>query len=263
MIFVPGVDIEYLKFSAGEPHVKVSNMRSTDFATVVWNFENFEEFMQVAMICDVLKRQGINKIFLKIPYMPFSRQDRASTITQPFSLKLFCNMLKTLPVDFIITWDVHSGVFEESMSVGKNPLMSVHNLSQLTCLVELEDFYPNIYDCIIAPDKGAIEKSKEIAKYLGLPLVVANKVRDPLTGNLSSPSINFMGISPERALIADDLLDGGGTFIQLADEIKKQLPNIKLDLYVTHGIFAKGRKELDKRFESIIVANDMRRFKEV
>jgi len=209
--------------------------------------------MYVAMIANVLFRKTVT--ILELPYVPFARQDRATTPEQPFSLRVFCNFLNNLQLDELIVSDVHSDVFFTWVDPAS---FKVTHLSQVECLDKLLLDRTVEYDCVIAPDKGAMKKAKQIADgLLGAPLICATKVRDPLTGQLSSPTIDFGDLKPKRALIPDDLLDAGGTFIQLADVIKQQFPDIKLDLYVTHGIFSRGTKELKKRFESIYVYNNM------
>lgn len=251
-IRVIGVDVEFMKFSAGEPHVKVTNIGER--VQIHWNFEGFEELMYVAMICDVLASKG-KYCTLVMPYIPFGRQDRATTPEQPFSLEIFRNFLKTIPIGELEVCDPHSDVFEELF----NDLpFDVWVSSQVSCLDELLDDGGLKYDCVIAPDKGAMKKARQIARgLLTVPLICATKVRDPLTGQLSSPTIDFGDLKPKRALIPDDICDGGYTFIQLADVIKQQFPDIVLDLYVTHGIFSRGKEELNKRFNKIYVYNDM------
>lgn len=46
------------------------------------------------------------------------------------------------------------------------------------------------------------------------------------------------------ALIVDDICDGGGTFIGLAEELKRKNAG-KIYLAVSHGIFSKGIDKLD------------------
>jgi ribose-phosphate pyrophosphokinase len=254
-IKVVGADVEFIKFPAGEPHVKVKNVKAN--VKITWNFESFEEFMYVAMIVDVVKKQWVADVTLAIPYLPFARQDRYTSPEQPFSLNIFCNMLKTLHIDCLRVADAHSEVFFEEM---KDARFEVVNKTQLQCLLSVlgfEDWYYMYYSCVIAPDKGAQEKVSEVASMLGSPLVCASKVRDPVTGKLSSPSVDFGAIIPTRILISDDCLDGGFTFTQLADLSIEKFPDVVLDLYVTHGIFSKGKEEINKRFNNIFVYNDM------
>lgn len=252
MIKVHGADVEYMKFSAGEPHVKVTNIETR--CIIFWDFESISEFFDVAMICDVLKRDKSNVVLLT-NYLPFARQDRATTDDQPFSLKVFCHMLKTLQIDTLGVSDLHSDVFFELMN---NSSFTINHFSQLVCFKKIIHNENEInYDLIVSPDKGAIRKSYQIANYLGLPLVSALKNRDSSTGLLSEPSIDFKDFKPNKILIPDDICDGGGTFIQLADLIKSKLPSTTIDLYITHGIFSKGVEIFKGKFENIYCYNIM------
>lgn len=64
---------------------------------------------------------------------------------------------------------------------------------------------------------------------------------------------------PKPILVMDDICDGGATFISLAKEIKAhELYNDQeLWLYVTHGIFSKGKQTLlDAGYSKIICLHD-------
>ena len=256
MIKVGGADVEYLRFSAGEDHVKLTNIRKS--VTIWWQFEDVLELFKIAMIVDVLNRNG-SEVAIEIPYLPFARQDRATTKEQPFSLEVFCKILSQMNFKYILVCDVHSGVFVDIMKQ-LNPSVEIIEMNQLECFYQTTIFVPNqlkSIDVVIAPDKGSVEKAQRIADFLDVPLIQATKVRDPLTGKLSAPTIDFGDLKPKHALIPDDILDYGGTFIQLANEIKKQFPEIKLDLYVTHGIFAGGIEKFKNLFEKIYCFNIM------
>ena len=61
------------------------------------------------------------------------------------------------------------------------------------------------------------------------------------------PDLPYMPI-----LIVDDLCDGGGTFLGIANQAEGTVP---LGLYITHGIFSKGFGELGKHFSKIYTTN--------
>lgn len=248
-------EFEVIKFSAGEPHVKLLKKRidiDEPSPQITWDFENFEEFSIVAFLCDIANYQGVLPE-LYIPYFPFARQDRATSIEQPFSLKVFIRMLSTLKIKAISSCDLHSKICAELLEAYN---IKFYQFSQVSCA---RDTIPTSvkYNCVIAPDKGAVEKAAKIAENYNVPLVTATKQRDPVTGKLSNPEIDFGNVIPKYCLIPDDICDHGGTFIQLADEIHKQYPEAVLDLYVTHGIFAAGTEELEKRFRKIYCYNNI------
>ena len=106
----------------------------------------------------------------------------------------------------------------------------------------------NNMDYIIAPDNGAVKKASKIAEKFKLPLITCLKERDLATGHITKYRILDSIEKPGKALIVDDICDGGATFNILAKSLKEDTPVTEISLYVTHGIFSKG---LDKLFENI------------
>ena len=59
-------------------------------------------------------------------------------------------------------------------------------------------------------------------------------------------------------LIVDDICDGGGTFIGLANELKNKNAG-KLYLAVSHGIFSRGFDDLEKCFTKIFTTDSIKK----
>lgn len=80
---------------------------------------------------------------------------------------------------------------------------------------------------------------------LNKPLLVGQKSRDPATGYLVYSGVTAASgteETPRKVLIVDDICDGGMTFTLCAEALRKSFPSTEeVDLYVTHGIFSKGR----------------------
>jgi ribose-phosphate pyrophosphokinase len=176
---------------------------------------------------------------LNIPYLPYGRADRRFSVKGNSGLRNFMDKLSDLNIDRIFTVDPHN---EKAFRASCSVLMEYEYITQLQAfreVVKREHLTPQAeWDIIIAPDKGAKEKAQTIADYYGLPLVCCTKERDVATGKLSNPVVNG-DVSGKKLLIVDDLLDAGGTYIQLAQELYKQ-GAVFTDLYVTHLIAAKG-----------------------
>lgn len=88
------------------------------------------------------------------------------------------------------------------------------------------------YDGIVYPDAGCRSRQPWL-QSCGLPEITFEKVRDQQTGQITGlrPCDELPG---ERLLVADDICDGGATFLKVAE----LLPGCTLDLTVTHGIFS-------------------------
>ena len=184
---------------------------------------------------------------LHLGYLPYARYDRVEEQGDVLSIKVFCNMVNSLGFDEVIVEDCHS-------DVGIALLDNCINIQQHKLV---EALVPNLgkYDAVVAPDGGSVKKAYKLSTILGVPLIKCDKVRDFKTGKITSFSVPEQARLHSKVLIVDDICDGGGTFIGLAKELHKQIPEI--DLYVTHGIFSNGVEGLfDAGVSNIYAFND-------
>ena len=242
-ITVMGNPVEVFKFPGGEVNVRLPNVNWRYIKpTLTWIkaiIQSSDDLMALMLTVDAVRRDDRfnNKIGLYIPYLPYSRQDRVCNKGEALSLSVVLGMINSLHAVVVTTDDVHSDVAKEIL-----PYLVVH--SQLSCM-QNTSFAVGIrdrYDYIVAPDKGATEKAKEIADEYDLPLIQAHKHRDMETGRITDISIeNPPRTEYNKALIVDDICDGGATFTTLGKLLRSVCNMKSVDLYVTHGIFSKGR----------------------
>jgi ribose-phosphate pyrophosphokinase len=183
---------------------------------------------------------------LVLPYLPYARADRRFVPEGDcHGLHTFGEMLNQLRYNAVRTLDVHS--FRARSHVG--------NLTNISPRPFISRAIADICDngghpVVLLPDQGANRYGLEGA-------LQCTKKRNAATGALSG--FEVPDLDGHDALIVDDICDGGGTFVGLAQAIFKQNPDIervpasrpRLYLYVTHGIFSRGLKELLQYFEKI------------
>ena len=110
---------------------------------------------------------------------------------------------------------------------------------------------------LISPDGGALKKIYKVSEYLGgVEVVECSKSRDVKTGKLSGFKVYSDDLEGKDCLIVDDICDGGGTFIGLAEELKNKNAG-NLYLAVSHGIFNKGFESLSV-FKKIFTTNSFK-----
>lgn len=235
-------------FPAGEAHTKIEERREyepTEIAIIQPSASSLhDDLFQLAMWDSTLEKEwDVHQVVL-LPYMPGARADRGV----PFGLEVYAGFLKGLSLGQIILFDPHSPA---TLTELQNSFMDITVLDSDAILQNNFRDFSQTYDGVIAPDKGAVERATTFSNAISCPVYTVDKTRDFETGKLTGfkvPEIDKSG----RYLIVDDICDGGGTFIGIAEEL--DLPHGHLDLFVSHGVFSKGTT-LGGRFGNIYTTN--------
>ena len=245
----PEIEYELLKFSGGELHIKLNN--NIDYADIekviiTHRIKNTDDLMSVLIAKNALELKGVKNFDLVMPYIPYARQDRKCFNGESFTLKVFTNILNSAKFDTVHVFDAHSDVAPALIDNCKN-----HDNRQFVkdVLCDFEEM-----PVLISPDAGANKKANKLAIELGLDLVKCDKVRDTKTGALSGFEVFTDSLSNRECLIVDDICDGGGTFIGLANELKTK-GAAKIHLFVTHGIYSKGYDVFNGSIDSLYCTN--------
>ncbi|KIA93392.1 phosphoribosylpyrophosphate synthetase [Pedobacter kyungheensis] len=250
------VQFQSFVFAGGEPHIKISS--NFDPASVVQLTHRINSFNDLGLICttvDALKRMGVKTIKLFIPYFPAARQDRVMVPGEPLTVKVYADIINALGLDNVTVFDPHSEV---------TPAL-LNNCTVITNHVFIQEVVAQIGQGVklISPDGGALKKIYKASEFLGgAEVVECSKSRDVKTGRLSGFKVYAEDLEGADCLIVDDICDGGGTFIGLAEELKNKNAG-KLYLAISHGIFSKGFNELAKYFDQIFTTDSIREVEEV
>lgn len=236
-------------YSDGTPMIKPGAGVFNDIvdyaSSITVKADSLMEFVNAMFLVDSVTAMDGRIDTLVLPYIPGARQDRINSSGDVlFTLRSVAEMINQRAFNAVLVLDPHSAV---SDGVIKN---TVH--------YPLERVASRVwkgYSGVIAPDKGAKRRAEEFAAVMSKPVYYGSKVRDVSTGRLSGFDIDV----PDRGhyLVVDDICDGGGTFIGLADKIHEH--DAFADLYVSHGIFSKGTRELKANYKNIYTT-DSRNF---
>jgi ribose-phosphate pyrophosphokinase len=245
-------------FPAGEAHTKREERRElepTEIAILQLEPDSIhDDLFQLQMWSDYILRECYEqkrriKTAAIIPYFPGARADRG----KPFGLQMYTEFISRLLIDELLIFDPHSAEtlnqlreehqktkdYYSTMVLGSSGANILYNFKQ--------------YAGVIAPDKGAVSRASDIAAVLGIPLFKAEKTRNESTGKLSGFTVETL---PDygKLLLVDDICDGGGTFLGLADA--SGLSKDRLDLYVSHGVFSgQALSTLPTKFGKIFTTN--------
>lgn len=242
--------LEFFSFPGGERHVKI-NMGTVPHAKITKVSIYADLHSPQAMIDMMLLNNAVKHLdsldhsvqrTLIIPYLPYARQDRITVKGEPLSLEMMSDVINMMAFDEVYVYDLHSDV--SAYSIKNLREYKQHHVALEK--IGREALANNQY-MVCSPDGGALKKVYEFMASANIPsldLVVGMKHRDVATGRISGTTvIGAEGVKGRNVLIIDDICDGGMTFIKLAEILKENGAN-KIDLYVTHGIFSKGKEVL-------------------
>ncbi len=229
------------------------------------------------IVCAVasLREIGIDEIQLYVPYIMGARSDRKFEEGGNNYLKrVICPIINSLNFNLVTCIDPHSDVLEACINNFK-PIKQHQGLLPHSHMTLLEKslsliYFGNDYSdvsikdklnnfILVSPDAGASKKIYKLADKIGYKgdIITCSKERDT-EGKLTQVNvpIGFDKFTNDEAdfIIIDDICDGGATFINIAENLKKRVKG-KIYLIITHGIFSKGFKELDKYFDGIYCTN--------
>ena len=255
--FGKSIAFEAFTFNGGEPHIKIktelgvspknllSNKKS-DEVLITTRIQSFNDLGFLLVANDALRRMGVEKVSLLLPYFPAARQDRFMVQGEALTVKVYADIINAASFEQVIILDPHSEVTPALL----NNVTVVSNHQFVKKALATETDY-----LLISPDGGALKKVYKLAQHLdGQPVIECNKMRDIKTGQLSGFKVFADDLAGKTCVIVDDICDGGGTFLGLAKALKAKNAG-KLILVVTHGIFSKGFEELSAIFSKIYVTD--------
>lgn len=239
-------------FNGGEPHIKlkVGKDRIDEDIQITSRLSSTNDFMMLCVALDALKQSSIvGEVYLFIPYFPGSRQDRRMVHGEPLTCRVYADILNELNIDYIQTFDNHSDVTTALLDNCED--MNNHGFVRI-CIEDLTPHdKPLKENIVISPDAGSNKKIYSLVQSLwGNAVVKCDKTRDVTNGKISGFEVYVDDLNGRNCVIVDDICDGGGTFIGLAQELKRKNCG-DLYLIVSHGIFSKGLSDLYKYFKCI------------
>jgi ribose-phosphate pyrophosphokinase len=241
-----GAKFEQFDYPAGELQVrlKLDQLEAIAGATeihVTATLANGNDLIGLALLLDALHHVcRYAHVSLILPYLPYGRADRRFTLGDCFGLRVFGSIIDGLACDQVVTIDAHS-------SIARGQIANLRNISPVPLIQGVVDSLDHV--AVLLPDEGAKRYHANFKVFQG------SKQRDAKTGKLSGFVVPEIPHSVKNLLIVDDICDGGGTFLGLAEEVRNHGFTGRLYLYVTHGIFSKGLGDLRECFHHIYTTN--------
>jgi len=210
-----------------------------------------ENYMELFIMIDALKRSGAKSIKTLIPYLGYQRQDHIFRDGEAVSLEVIAQILVKVGMTELFSFDLHSPKIPEVFSV------PVHHLSALPLFAEKikKDFsFSEIV--LVSPDMGGIRRIKEIAELLGnIPYATINKNRDLTSGEINDSGLDG-DVRGKTAIIVDDMISTGKTMVEGAELLMENGAE-KVFVFATHPVFARNASRLlqHSKIERVVVTD--------
>lgn len=208
---IPLSFLELKQFPNGE--YKIENLAKQEKIILLFpkTFEINKSLFRFLVMASSFRCKNLEAL---IPYLPYSRQDKSE------GLRFVLNMIKSAGISKITTLDLHAEIFFDDLTID----------NILPHEIFFQYFQNNDNLILVAPDLGAIKRTKTFAKKLKTDFVIFDKTKN----FLFEPE----KISGKSCLIVDDIVDSCKTLNTIADVLKKN--NAKETIAcISHGIFSK------------------------
>ena len=197
------------RFSDGEVQIKIDeNIRGTDVFLIQPTPPPGENWIELLMLLDAVRRASCRRVTAVIPYFGYARQDRKDQPRVPIGAKLMANLLTAAGANRVLTLDLHAPQIQGFFDIPLDHLYSAPVL-----LRHFRETDPD-QAVVVAPDVGSIKMARAFAKRLEVPLSIIDK-RRPRPNDLEV--MNFIGdVQGKDVIIFDDMVDTAGTLCSAA-----------------------------------------------
>jgi len=210
-----------------------------------------EDFMELFILCDAIKRSFAKRIHVVMPYFSYARQDKIHQSRESISARLMASLLEKSGVNRVITVHLHSEQIQGFFSI---PVDNINAKKIFAKVIKKKNIQNPI---IVSPDTGGAKNAKKIADELGFPLAILHKTRP---GHNVSEVTHVIGdIANKTPIIFDDMIDTGGSVCEAKNALVNNGANDEVYLVATHPVFSGPAIERIKNagFKEIIVTNTL------
>lgn len=222
------------RFSDGEVQVEIEeNVRRQEvFVIQPTNAPTAENFMELLVLIDALKRASVASVTAVVPYFGYARQDRRPRSSRvPITAKVAAKMFGAVGADRVLTVDLHADQIQGFFDI---PVDNVYASPLL--LADIWRAHGTDNMVVVSPDVGGVVRARAIAKRLDdADLAIIDKRRP--RANVATV-MNIIGdVSGKTCVLVDDIVDTAGTLCAAAAALKAQGAQ-KVVAYCTHPVLS-------------------------
>ncbi|MYE07275.1 MAG: ribose-phosphate pyrophosphokinase [Oligoflexia bacterium] len=230
---IPLGHCEVSRFADGEVQVSIKeNVRGSDIFIIQSTSSPVNEnYMELFILMDAVKRASAREITLVMPYYGYARQDRKAEPRAPISARCIADLCQVSGAKRLLVVDLHAPQIQGFFNGPVDNLFAFPVMAQ--AWLEKKKDIQNIV--CVSPDTGAVERTRAFAKRIKSPMAIIDKRRDRPN---EAKAFHVIGdIKGKTALIVDDMIDTAGTLCVAVDHLIKKGAR-EVYAIVTHAVFS-------------------------
>ena len=241
------------KFADGEVNISIGETVRGCSVFVVQPTNNpvNENYMELLVMIDALKRASAKEINVIMPYYGYSRQDRKAAPRQPISAKLMADLLQVAGADRMMCLDLHAAQIQGFFDIPIDNFLALPILAEYFVEKNLEDVV------VVSPDHGGTTRARKLAEVLDAPIAIVDKRRPKPN---SAEVMNLIGdINGKNCVIIDDMVDTAGT-LAIVVKVLKERGAKAVYACCSHGLLSgTACEKLDATpLEELIITNSVK-----
>ncbi|MEK7073944.1 MAG: ribose-phosphate pyrophosphokinase [Patescibacteria group bacterium] len=223
---IPLGNVEITRFIDNECRVFVKDEVEGEDIYVLQSLSEVadQNLVELCLLGQALKDLHAKKVTAIIPWMGYSKQDKAFRKGEAISAQLVATFIESAGFDRVIACELHS---ENVTPFFHIPVVEVPTRRLLV---------PPTDAVVVSPDLGGVSRSETFAKEYTLPILHMNKSRDVTTGNVTVTSVDGE-VKGKSVVIFDDIINTGETAVKTSTFLYEHGAK-EIIFFATHAVLA-------------------------
>lgn len=246
-------ECDILRFADGEINLNLKNTVRGHHCFIVQSTSNpvNENYMELFIMIDALKRASAKTINVIMPYYGYARQDRKALSRQPISAKLMADLITVAGATRVLSMDLHAAQIQGFFNIPIDNLVALPVFTKFFKKQNIKDLV------IVSPDHGGATRARNFAvNFDNAPLAIIDKRR---TRPNVVESMTVIGdVKDKNVVIVDDLIDTAGTLVN-AIRVLKEAGAKDIYMCATHAVLSGPAIERiqNSELKQLIVTNSI------
>ena len=240
------------RFADGEIDVKIGHsVRGADVFLIQPTCQPVSDnYMQLFIVLDALRRASAGRITAVIPYYGYARKEKKTQARDPISAKLMADIITLAGANRVIALDLHADAIQGFFDIPVDHLTAEKLMVEYIRNLHL----PNAV--IVSPDVGGAKRVGDVARLLDLPIAFVYK-RRPKDDVVSEQRV-VGDVTGMDAVVVDDLISTGGTLVGVSNALRAAGAT-SVRVLATHGVLAGDAVEklVNSPIEELVITDSI------